>query len=160
MQARVITLKYSEGAAGFPEDALRKATFGREVLDVREHFFVYGNVPHLTLVVMMGDAPGDAGFGGYRRDGQADRKDPEEDLSEELRGIYRALKQWRNDTARNEGRPAYAIARNVQLAELVKAAPKSLAAIREIEGFGGSFCDKYGETILKMLNTPGVESEH
>ena len=46
MQIRVITMRYSEGVQGFSEDALRRATFGREVLAVQEHFFTYGNVPH------------------------------------------------------------------------------------------------------------------
>jgi len=36
---------------------VRQATFGREVLSVSEHFFVFGNVPHLTLVLSLGDAP-------------------------------------------------------------------------------------------------------
>lgn len=34
MQIRVITMRYSEGVQGFSEDALRSATFGREVLAV------------------------------------------------------------------------------------------------------------------------------
>jgi hypothetical protein len=34
MQIRVITMRYSEGVQGFSEDALRRATFGREVLAV------------------------------------------------------------------------------------------------------------------------------
>ena len=54
MQVRVVTLRYSEGMQGFPEEALRKATFGREVLGVEEHFFTYGNVPHLALVLTTG----------------------------------------------------------------------------------------------------------
>ena len=36
MQVRVITMRYQEGLQGFPEDALRAATFGETVLDVRE----------------------------------------------------------------------------------------------------------------------------
>ena len=36
MQVRVITMRYQEGLQGFPEDALRAATFGKTVLDVRE----------------------------------------------------------------------------------------------------------------------------
>ena len=44
MQIRVLTLRYNEALQGFPEDALRTATFGREVLNVSEHFFVHGNV--------------------------------------------------------------------------------------------------------------------
>ena len=36
MQVRVVTMRYQEGLQGFPEDALRAATFGKTVLDVRE----------------------------------------------------------------------------------------------------------------------------
>ncbi len=37
MQVRVVTMRYQEGLQGFPEDALRAATFGKTVLDVREY---------------------------------------------------------------------------------------------------------------------------
>ena len=39
MQVSVITMRYQEGLQGFPEDALRAATFGKTVLDVRESAF-------------------------------------------------------------------------------------------------------------------------
>jgi len=39
MDVRVITPRYQEGQQGFPEGALREATAGREVPEVREHFF-------------------------------------------------------------------------------------------------------------------------
>ena len=42
MDIRVITLRYSDGAQGFPEEALLKAVSGREILEAREHFFVHG----------------------------------------------------------------------------------------------------------------------
>ena len=38
MYVKVVTLRYQEGVQGFPEGALREATAGREVLEVREHF--------------------------------------------------------------------------------------------------------------------------
>ena len=66
MQIRVVTLRYSETLQGFPEDALRAATFGREVLNASEHFFVHGNVPHLTLVLSLGDSPHAGQSGPYR----------------------------------------------------------------------------------------------
>lgn len=144
-------MRYSEGIQGFPEDALRKATFGREVLDAKEHFFVYGNVPHLALVLTLGDVPGNALPGGPFQPRDPNAPDPEASLPEDRRGVYRALKAWRNETAKTEGRPAYAIARKAQLAELAKAAPKTLAAIKEIEGFGEAFCEKYGAKVLGLL---------
>jgi hypothetical protein len=55
MDVRVITLRYSDGQQGVDEQALAQAKAGREVLEVREHFFVHGNVPHLALVLLLGD---------------------------------------------------------------------------------------------------------
>lgn len=150
MQIRVVTLRYNEAVQGFPEDALKAATFGREVLNVNEHFFVHGNVPHLTLVLSLGDAPRYDNAGSYRqRDPNA--PDPEEGMTDGQKTCYRALKTWRNDTAKAEGRPAYAIARNTQLAQLVKIGPTSLAAIKEIDGLGEGFCAKYGKKILELM---------
>ena len=150
MQIRVITLRYNEAQQGFPEDALKKATFGREVLNVREHFFVHGNVPHLTLVLSLGDAPYyDNAESFKKRDPNA--PDPETQIPENTIPFYRALKKWRNDTAKEEGRPAYAIARNTQFVELVKAAPTTLAGLKEVDGFGEAFCEKYGKKVLELI---------
>ncbi len=124
MDIRVITLRYQEGTQGFPEGALRQAIAGREVLEAREHFFTHGNVPHLALVLMLGDGPG-AGEGWKPRDPNA--PNPEESVAEERRPLYRDLKKWRNERAKADGKPAYAIARNVQLAEIVNRVPKSLS---------------------------------
>ena len=63
MQIRVVTLRYNEALQGFPEDALKSATFGREMLNASEHFFVYSNVPHLTLVLPLGDSYDDIANG-------------------------------------------------------------------------------------------------
>ena len=130
MQTRVVTLRYNEVLQGFPEDVLKSITFGREVLNANEHFFVHGNVPHLTLVLSLGDSPCYENAGSYHpRDPNA--PNPEDGLTDEQKTCYRALKTWRNETAKAEGRPAYAIARSTQLAGLVKAMPKSLSAIKE-----------------------------
>ena len=150
MQVRVITMKYNEGQQGFSEEALRSATFGRDVLAVETHFFMHGGAPHLTLVLQLADASGfDAGGTFKPRDPNA--PNPEDVLPEELRGVYRDLKKWRNEKAKSEGRPAYAIARNTQLAELVAKAPKTKAGIKEIEGFGESFVERYGDEVIGML---------
>ena len=146
MQVRVLTLKYSEGQQGFPEEALHAATFGRDVLSVDQHFFVHGGMPHLTLVLTLGDYV-EQTFRG--RDPQA--PDPETELPEGIRAVYRDLKRWRNETAKAEGRPAYAIARNRQLAEIVLKVPQSLSALKEIEGLGSGFTEKYGQTVLDLI---------
>lgn len=153
-----MTLRYNEAQQGFPEDALRAATFGREVLSASEHFFVYGNVPHLALVLSLGDAPGGEP-GAYYRGRDPNAPNPEEGMTDGQKGCYRALKTWRNETAKAEGRPAYAIARNTQLAELAKVIPRTLAGLKEVEGFGEGFCAKYGKAVLALLaETPKDDS--
>ena len=146
MNIRVVTLRYSEGLQGFPEDALRAATAGHEVLEVREHFFVLGSIPHLALVVLLADGPGS---------GQRPPSRPEDDpgltLPEALRPLYRDLREWRNETAKKAGIPSYTILRNTQLAEICKRLPRTLAALREIDGIGEATCTKYGAALLALL---------
>lgn len=147
MRVRVITLAYSEGLNGFPEEPLRQATFGQEILEVRDHFFVHGGKPHLVLVILLGE--GSTAAKGQRTEPQAE--DPGKSLPEELRPLYRALRQWRNDRARSEGIPSYLVLRNAQLAEICRRLPRSLAALREIEGIGERTCEKYGAELLALL---------
>jgi superfamily II DNA helicase RecQ len=146
MQVRVVTLRYSEGLQGFPEEALRTASAGREVLEVREHFFVHGSVPHLALVLLLGEGAEAARPGAGRAE-----DNPELALEEALRPLYRSLRQWRNEEAKKLGIPSYAILRNAQLAEVCRRLPRSLAALREIEGVGEATCAKFGPAILALL---------
>jgi superfamily II DNA helicase RecQ len=154
MDIRIITLRYQEGVQGFPEEALRKAISGREVLEAREHFFVHGNIPHMALTLLLGDAP-TGGGGGSGGDAAGFRKgqgpDPEETLEEPLRPFFRDMKRWRNEQAKSEGKPAYAIARNVQLVEIARRLPRSLAELKEIDGIGEAFCRDYGAKVLALV---------
>ena len=147
MQVRVITLRYAEGLQGFPEDAVREATAGRDVLEVREHFFVHGGIPHLALVVLTGDGPAAA----KRPSSTRPEDDPGAQLPEPLRPLYRSLREWRNEEAKKAGIPSYVIMRNTQLAEICLKLPRSLAALREIEGVGEATCAKYGQAILSLI---------
>lgn len=147
-------LRYSETFQGSPDDVPKSITFVREVLNVSEHFFEYGNVPYLTLVLSLGDLSHYENACSYRpRD--LDTPNSEDGLMAEQKIYYRALKACRNETAKTEGRPVYAIARNTQLVELVKTMPKSLAAIKEVDGLGEGFCEKYGKKVLVLR---GIES--
>jgi superfamily II DNA helicase RecQ len=147
MLCRVITLKYDTQLEGFPEEPLRAAQACGELLEVREHFFERGGVPHLALTLLL-DESGKAAERALRPAGEAD---PGEALPEAVRHLYRALRQWRNERAKAEGVPAYALFRNAQLAEVCRRLPRSLAALREIEGIGEATCRKYGEALLAMI---------
>ena len=144
MDVRLVTLRYSDALQGFPEDALVKATAGRDVLEAREHFFVHGKVPHVAVVLLLGDA----------RDAQRRYPvgpDPAESLPEDRRKLYRELRTWRNERARAEGVPSYVILRNAQIAEICRRAPRTLAELKEVEGVGEATCEKYGKDMLARI---------
>jgi len=155
MEIRVITLRYSEGLQGFPQEALRKATLGREVLGASEHFYLYADVPHLTLVLKLG---GVATNSTDWRLKAAERPDLEQGLSEEDKKLFRELKNWRNERAKQEGKPAYAIGRNSLMLDIVKARPGTAAALKEISGVGEATVEAYGQDILAIVaNNPPAE---
>ncbi len=148
MNIRVVTLRYSESSGGFPEEPLRQVLAGANVVEKREYFFVHGGVPHLTLVLVVDSAPsGSAASGTFARN----REDPGDKLPDRLQPLYRALRNWRNERAKEVGVPSYVIMRNIQLAEVCRKVPRTLEALKQIEGVGETTVSKYGRELLAQI---------
>ena len=100
----------------------------------------------------------------YRETGGGAPSSPRRDwrtgLDEAERRLFDALRRWRNERAQREGRPAYVLLTNRQLAALAERRPTDLAGLREIEGIGEAKLRDLGEEILAILHPPpaaGVE---
>jgi ATP-dependent DNA helicase RecQ len=70
---------------------------------------------------------------------------------------YARLKAWRLDRA--EGNPAYTVATNAVLEEVLRRRPSAVEALIEIRGIGPSFCEKHGESLLQELARLSEESD-
>jgi ATP-dependent DNA helicase RecQ len=79
--------------------------------------------------------------------GTAAREAPPLDAADEAR--FEQLKAWR--LGRAEGKPAYTVAANAVLVEVLRRRPASVAAMLEIRGVGPAFCEKHGESLLEAL---------
>ncbi len=66
---------------------------------------------------------------------------------------FERLRAWRY--ARAEGKPAYTVASNAVLEDLLRATPASTQALLEIRGIGPAFCEKHGESLLAELRALG-----
>ncbi len=75
-----------------------------------------------------------------------------EDLSEYEKEIFSALKQWRNDLAKDLGWSAFRICHNAHLLAIAEAKPQSIVELIQVKGFGEVRTEKYGEAILAVLN--------
>jgi len=153
MEVRVITMRYEEWQKGFSEEQLKEVTYGRDVLDVHQEFFMHGGQPHLVLTLKMADggARSKGGAGGGTDASKVKEDELEKEMPAATHTAYLALKDWRNKKARSTGYRAFTIARNMMLVEIVMKAPKTLAALHEIYGAGDTFCKNYGKEVLEII---------
>ena len=62
---------------------------------------------------------------------------------------YEKLREWRLGQA--EGKPAFTVAANTVLEEILRRRPASADELIEIRGIGPAFCEKHGESLLEAL---------
>jgi ATP-dependent DNA helicase RecQ len=62
---------------------------------------------------------------------------------------FERLRKWRY--ARAEGKPAFTVAANTVLEEILRRRPTSAEALLEIRGIGPAFCAKHGDSLLEEL---------
>jgi RecQ family ATP-dependent DNA helicase len=62
---------------------------------------------------------------------------------------FEALRAWRLEEA--AGKPAYTVASNAVLEEVLRRRPQGRAELLAIRGIGEAFCEKHGESLLAAL---------
>ncbi|HEY2766976.1 MAG TPA: RecQ family ATP-dependent DNA helicase [Solirubrobacteraceae bacterium] len=62
---------------------------------------------------------------------------------------YERLRAWR--LGRAEGKPAYTVATNAVLEEVLRLRPAGIEGLLAIRGIGQAFCEKHGESLLGEL---------
>jgi len=63
---------------------------------------------------------------------------------------FERLRQWR--WSRAEGKPAYTVAANAVLEEILRRRPPDAEALLAIRGIGPAFCEKHGRSLLAELS--------
>jgi ATP-dependent DNA helicase RecQ len=68
-------------------------------------------------------------------------------------GEFERLRAWRMERA--EGKPAFTVAADSVLAELLRRRPRRVEELIEIKGIGPAFCEKHGDSLLETLRSMG-----
>jgi len=136
---------------GFDDGPLVDFLEHREALAVHEHFFVHGGEPLWAVLISYREPP---------REGDAPRaapprRDPQAELSAPDRALFESLRRWRNERAVRDGKPAYLLFTNRQLAEIARARPESKAELEAIPGIGEGRIGALGDELLAALATFG-----
>ena len=150
MQLRLFTLRFNPLTEAFDDSAVRAFLADKEVLSIRDHFFVKDDTPYLTLIIR---------YRGAALPEPAEAEKPKPKHSEDWRKrlseadwpLFNTLREWRTERGKQQGIPPYVICNNQQLAQVVKARPTTLAALGAIEGFGEAKLKKYGQELLTLI---------
>jgi RecQ family ATP-dependent DNA helicase len=62
---------------------------------------------------------------------------------------FESLRAWRWERA--QGKPAYTVAANTVLEEVLRRRPANMHQLLEVRGIGRSFCEKHGESMLAAV---------
>ena len=65
--------------------------------------------------------------------------------------VFEVLRQWRSDSAREQGVPAYVILHDRSLHELAMRQPKCTADLLTVPGIGQAKANRYGSAILDLV---------
>ena len=142
MPTKILTLRYAPNLGAFDETPLLALSQGHEILTLREHFFVFQELPHLLCVIDC--HPRSAA---QPRPVSASRATPVNhehiptdhvptNLSKDERALFDAIRRWRAEVAEAAGVPRYVVLTNGNVEELVRARPTTLTALRKIRGIG------------------------
>lgn len=86
------------------------------------------------------------------RNQKAESKFSEDELLPDELKTFKALQNWRNDLAKKLDWSAFRICHNSHLAAIAKANPETISDLENINGFGKTRTEKYGDDILSVLN--------
>ncbi|MCL2769269.1 MAG: RecQ family ATP-dependent DNA helicase, partial [Solirubrobacterales bacterium] len=82
------------------------------------------------------------------------RARPADALNAEERQVFERLRAWRRERA--AGKPAYTVATDATLTELVRIRPATPDELPAVRGVGPAFCQRHGESLLGLLaDLPG-----
>lgn len=70
--------------------------------------------------------------------------------------VFAKLRDWRKQTATDEGIPIYSVFTNEQLSQIVQRRISSKVDLAKISGIGDGRVEKYGDRIIEMLAAAGL----
>lgn len=161
-QIRLLTLQFAPALGGFDTRPLDAFVADKDLLDVREHFFVVRELPYLACLITFRAAAArpaatSADARGTEHQPRRDGRDRIE-LGPDERALFDTLRTWRRERAHGDGVPPYVIFTDRELAALVRARPTTRASLGAVRGVGERKVERYGEDLLRFL-APGHASQ-
>lgn len=170
IQTKIVTMRFDPRREVFDDEGVRRWLATRRLIRAVPHFFVHHGEPYWTvyleastgeLPVQFHNAPVPVAADLVSGETLEKPKSKDESTNKRLKALkgvhkerYERIRQWRKETAVKEGVPHYIILTNRQILEVVEAAPRTLAGLREVRGLGQKRVARHGAKLLEVLHGP------
>lgn len=143
------------------EEELNRFLRSVKVLNIKKEFVTIDGSPFWSMLIEYLYAYEKANGSGSkeRKSTSKIRVDYKELLSQEDFVLFSKLREWRKETANQEGIPLYTICTNEQLAKIAENRLVTRSALQKLEGFGEARLKKYGDAVLSIVNAAAAEPE-
>jgi len=139
MAIRMFAVPFDPHQEVFHDEDLQKFLLNKQVKNIRAEFFSQDGRAYWAVYME------------YDAVLKTDTSREAEALDEPQRLLLQRFREWRREKAEQQGVPVFLIARNRELFDLVKQAPKTVEALRDIRGFGKKKIERYGQEVLGMV---------
>ncbi len=129
MKIKTFTLVFDPQAGEFDDSELTHFLAQRDVLSVHEYFFEVGAAPYWAIMVGYRDLM----RAGEREPAAETRTDWRSEVADDSKSLFDALRKYRNEKAKRDGRAPYVLLTNRQMAEVARRRPETAEALRAIE---------------------------
>ncbi len=150
MQIKIFNLRFSDRIDGFDDEPVRDFLADKEIISLKEYFFIRKGVPFLTVIATY-KAGDETKMPAKVQGRESDDFEPRKILDDSQMKIYNSLVEWRNETAKKGGHPPFIMFSNQQVADIVMKDPKTENDLSSIKGVGNVKIAKYGKKVLEIV---------
>jgi len=148
---KVITTPFDPITGTFKSNAFNEFIADKEVTFFQPQFFNRGDKFYWSVFIQYQHLEGsDKGKFNLKENSEA-KKEILKELTEEQFTLFKSLKGWRMEKAKQEGIPPFIVLKDEQLIEIIKTKPESLESLKNINGIGDKKAQKYGQEILNYF---------
>ena len=147
LSVKIITVPFDAEKEVFQDEILSHFLVNKRVRMLQPQFFQNQGRPYWTVFVEYESVLS-----------KAETLPAKEALNDTQQALFKKLREWRKDTADQNGVPVFILATNAQLEAIVHRMPTSLEAIRQIQGFGKKKVEQHGRDIISLVK-PFIEKK-
>ncbi|MEO5333745.1 MAG: HRDC domain-containing protein [Magnetococcus sp. YQC-5] len=140
MPVRIITISFNPEAKLFQDEDFLRWLINKRVIRQEPAFFQLEGKPYWSVFVEYEVllTP-------------EEQREPTVTLPAKESALLERLRTWRREKSDKERLPAFVIATNSHLEQVVKALPTTMEALRQINGFGLKKTERHGREIIEII---------